>query len=257
MALVAALAGRLRKIDCSRPRVCALCRTLRWVKRAGEARRALQEELVRRSYAGRVRWDGYRASVSVGFGAVLSARGEVTDREVVIEHCGGALGARVLRQCQAVLEQLFPPAPADRGGNCPRRQSTEPRRPPGERGTSVGHEPKSWVSILVTIHNDTGCRLVRASMDQSSGVYTVEPPMYIDDGEARTFCIESAGFMTGAIGTVTYKLEGTAGACQFDYSAPFIGPNRYGSTFPSGFYVDRHGGVGYAAQVQFVIRPKE
>jgi hypothetical protein len=116
------------------------------------------------------------------------------------------------------------------------------------------HQPTSFVSILVTIVNHTDFRFVRSSFDRSSGEYTVEPPFYIEAGDRGTFCIESAGFMTGAVGAMTYKMDKQGGTCQFDYSAPFIGANTYSSVCPKGYYVERSGGTGYAAEVTFIVR---
>jgi hypothetical protein len=45
---------------------------------------------------------------AVGWGAVLNVAGEVTDHADVLERCGGAAGATVLRECREMLERLFP-----------------------------------------------------------------------------------------------------------------------------------------------------
>src|SRR5205823_11809794 len=66
------------------------------------------------------------------------------------------------------------------------------------------HRPNSAVSIRVTLVNRTGRRLVRGARERSSGVYTVEPRGFIDPNEEHTFCIESKGIMTGAVGSVRY-----------------------------------------------------
>jgi hypothetical protein len=52
--------------------------------------------------------EGFKASVSVGWGSVLSVTGEVTDHAVLLERCGGAAGTAVLHECRKILERLFP-----------------------------------------------------------------------------------------------------------------------------------------------------
>jgi hypothetical protein len=118
----------------------------------------------------------------------------------------------------------------------------------------VDHQPSSTVSILVTLVNRSGFRFVRSNFERSSGVYTVEPPFYIPDGGSSAFCIESAGFMTGAVGAVIYELEGQKGVCKFQFSAPFIGANTYEYSCPDGFFVERLGGSSYAAEVTYTVR---
>jgi hypothetical protein len=123
-------------------------------------------------------------------------------------------------------------------------------------GKPEPHEPKSFVSIKVTIVNETGYRFVRANFETSSGTYTVEPAYYIADGDSCSFYIESCGVMTGAIGTCAYKMEQHGGLCQFDYSAPFIGGNKYSYSSPKGYIVQRVGsGTGWRTEVAFHVRP--
>jgi len=73
-----------------------------------EARRLVQEELKQLGHDGRVRWHGDAATVTVGWGAVLSASGRVTDEAVVLDKCGGAIGGLVLERCRELLRRLFP-----------------------------------------------------------------------------------------------------------------------------------------------------
>jgi hypothetical protein len=120
----------------------------------------------------------------------------------------------------------------------------------------AGHwKPNSFVSILVTIVNHSERRLVRLNFTSSSGKYTVEPSRVIEHGDAFTFCLESCGFMTGAVGKATYTLEPGGSQCCFEYSAPFIGANHYDYDCPGRFEVERTGGDGYAAQVAYIVRP--
>jgi hypothetical protein len=55
-----------------------------------------------------VTWEGFSASASVGWGAILNVAGEVTDHDIVLDRCGGAAGPVVLRECRPVLSRLFP-----------------------------------------------------------------------------------------------------------------------------------------------------
>jgi hypothetical protein len=74
-----------------------------------EARKVIQAELRKLGYDGRVSWDEFRATARVGpWGTILNAAGEITETQVRLEKCGGAFGGLVLRQCRAMLAQLFP-----------------------------------------------------------------------------------------------------------------------------------------------------
>lgn len=52
--------------------------------------------------------DGFVEARRGPFGSLLSFRGHVTDRSVVLDTCSGLAGGTVLRSCRAVLERLFP-----------------------------------------------------------------------------------------------------------------------------------------------------
>jgi hypothetical protein len=75
---------------------------------AAAAREAVQAELAKLGHDGKVTWKGDEASASVGWGAVLSASGKVTDDAVVLDKCGGAVGGIVLGRCREMLARLFP-----------------------------------------------------------------------------------------------------------------------------------------------------
>jgi hypothetical protein len=73
-----------------------------------QVRDAIRAELRELGHEARVTWEDFKASASVGWGAVLNVAGEVTDHTIVLERCGGAAGATVLRECRRILERLFP-----------------------------------------------------------------------------------------------------------------------------------------------------
>jgi len=77
-------------------------------KTRAAARDAVQTELRNLGHDGKVKWKDDSANVSVGFGTVLSAAGEITDESVVLHKCGGAFGGLVLEKCEVILERLFP-----------------------------------------------------------------------------------------------------------------------------------------------------
>jgi hypothetical protein len=83
---------------------------LRWKhgKAKSEVRDTIQAELRELGHDGRVKWEGFNASASVGWGAALNVAGEVSEHVIVLERCGGAAGATVLHECRRILEQLFP-----------------------------------------------------------------------------------------------------------------------------------------------------
>jgi len=72
------------------------------------ARDTIQRELVTIGHDNKVKWSANEASVSVGWGVVLSAKGKITDETVVLEKCGGAVGGVVLNRCCEMLDRLFP-----------------------------------------------------------------------------------------------------------------------------------------------------
>jgi hypothetical protein len=75
------------------------------------AKSAVQAELIRLGHGNDVVWKDFELTARVGFGAILNVRGMITNQEVVIEKCTGAMGGALLRECNDLLEKLFP------GGN--------------------------------------------------------------------------------------------------------------------------------------------
>jgi hypothetical protein len=75
---------------------------------SAEARRIMEEQLSEAGYADQVQWDGDEFSASVGFGTVLKVKGQVTDEEIVLEKCSGALGSTVLAKIREIVGRVFP-----------------------------------------------------------------------------------------------------------------------------------------------------
>jgi len=74
-----------------------------------EARAAILAELKRLGHDGKVSWADFAATARVGpWGTILDARGEITDEVILVEKCGGLVGAAVLRECKVMLGRLFP-----------------------------------------------------------------------------------------------------------------------------------------------------
>ncbi|MFT3776199.1 MAG: hypothetical protein QM820_63455 [Minicystis sp.] len=108
-------------------------------------------------------------------------------------------------------------------------------------------------SIDGTIVNNTSRRMIRTSANRESGKYTNEPPGEIAPRAQASFRIESNGFMTGAIGSVTYRFEGVSGMVDLHYSNPYIGSNHYENSAPAGYSVDRAGGDGDNTSITLTI----
>lgn len=108
-------------------------------------------------------------------------------------------------------------------------------------------------SISVTIVNNTNKRLIRSASAADSGVYTVEPPSVIAAGAQGQFNMESNGFMTGAVGSASYQMEGVTGEIVMQFANPFAGKNEFKTTMPSGYTVDRTGGVGDNTTIQLTF----
>jgi hypothetical protein len=157
----------------------------------------IQAELRRLGHDAKVKWEGYKGTSSVGWGTVFYANGEVTDTAIIIEKIGGALASTVMKECRAMLDRLFP---------APHPGQVLPAQLPAPAGdVSAAPEPQSFISIEVTIVNQTGSPLVRVTQDKSWGVYTREPPLAIGSGQKATLIMESNGLATGAMGSVVTK----------------------------------------------------
>jgi hypothetical protein len=77
---------------------------------ATDARNAIQAKIRELGYESWVTWQGNEATASAGKGLLLNMRGHITDESVIIDKCGGGIGALVLGKCRKIFEQLFPSA---------------------------------------------------------------------------------------------------------------------------------------------------
>jgi hypothetical protein len=83
---------------------------LKWKheKSISEAKLLMQQKLQQRGYGNKVKWNGDSFSASVAFGAVLRIEGKITDQELVLDQCSGAVSGTVLNEIRNILQQLFP-----------------------------------------------------------------------------------------------------------------------------------------------------
>ena len=104
--------------------------------------------------------------------------------------------------------------------------------------------------IKITVINQTNVQFNLDSKSLDHGIWSLhlEPPQYIDANSSVWFQCESAGFMTGCQGNVTYR-AGDLGQFNLRFDNPFAGSNDYGETIPAGLKVKREGGGGDDAGV--------
>jgi hypothetical protein len=201
-------------------------------------------------FAGRTSRHSDQYSLAVSYCELRGGRLPFTGSaaEIMHGHLQGQPDLSMLPECERpAVARALTKNPEERWPSCAAfaEQVAAAKAPPPPAAAS-------WARVEVTVANRTGHRLVRDRFAASSGAYAVEPPPVVADGEAGSFCVESKGLLTGAAGSVSYRLEGHGGACEFEYAVPLLWPNRYSSRCPEGFRVERSGGGGYAAQVQFV-----
>jgi hypothetical protein len=67
----------------------------------------IKAKINQHGYSKYVKWKGYDASVSVGFGAVLKMKGTITDTDISI-NSSGALADQASEECKKLLLRLFP-----------------------------------------------------------------------------------------------------------------------------------------------------
>jgi hypothetical protein len=94
-------------------------------------------------------------------------------------------------------------------------------------------------SCVITIKNRTDQRLTIIAEQSESGGYKVPPDQYVDAMTFQTFGAQDKGFMTGAIGSITYRIgdenaprDDFADDQEFAYirwANPFIGANAASS----------------------------
>lgn len=74
-----------------------------------EAKDAIVEELRKLGFEKNASWKDNEFTASVGWGqVVLGMSGNVTDDEIILNKCSGALGSTVLSKCREMLERAFP-----------------------------------------------------------------------------------------------------------------------------------------------------
>jgi hypothetical protein len=115
-------------------------------------------------------------------------------------------------------------------------------------------------SVSVTFRNQTAHPLEMTYSQVLSGIWTLQPKMYVSPGEEIYFGTASNGFMTGTSGTVRYDF--TDICCYATYvtmtwNDPYVGSNSYkvGGLLHGWFHVVQSGGSGNNAQVTFTLLP--
>jgi|GEM_PF-3148416 len=77
-------------------------------KTQDEARHLVQAKMNEAGIADKVIWTGNQFQSNVGWGAVLSLVGEITDHEILLSKVSGMLSGTVLAKSRDVFEQMFP-----------------------------------------------------------------------------------------------------------------------------------------------------
>ncbi len=68
---------------------------------------SLKKILEGEEYSEYTEWKGNSFSVSLGFGMILNLTGKITENEIVIDECSGALSEKVLAECMKLLKEKF------------------------------------------------------------------------------------------------------------------------------------------------------
>jgi len=116
-------------------------------------------------------------------------------------------------------------------------------------------------STTVLLINSTGCDLNLAGYGLTHGMWTTEPPQYIDPGTQASWASESNGFMTGTEGYARFTTSDCADTAlrrkvvQVHWANPFYGSNsyNYAGTDPA-FTVSYNGGTGNRTSVTFTAK---
>ncbi|GAA2726063.1 MULTISPECIES: hypothetical protein [Streptomyces] len=113
-------------------------------------------------------------------------------------------------------------------------------------------------STVINLENRTGCDLYRTNQSLDHGIWTVEVPQLVRDGEKLDWASESNGFMTGTEGRATFQ-TGNCGNPSLNYKEielhwdnPYVGSNQY-SERGNAFLFVREGGSGNNANVTWRI----
>lgn len=75
-------------------------------KNASEVRKFVQAALDKSGYSEYVEWDGNSFSASVGHGFILDLKGDITDHDFIVEKSSGAIGDKVLSECNRIAQDL-------------------------------------------------------------------------------------------------------------------------------------------------------
>ena len=113
-------------------------------------------------------------------------------------------------------------------------------------------------SVFVNFVNNSDVALTRGAGSLSHGIWTNEPPLRIEAGSTVSWESESDGFATGTEGEVTYNIEFGPGqlsteSAHFHWDNPFVGSNSYDDSTPVLFKVDKTGGDGDNATVNWTF----
>jgi hypothetical protein len=71
-----------------------------------EVRKLVQDALDELGYSDYVEWDGNSFSASVGHGFILDLKGDITDNDFIVEKSSGAVGDKVLSECNRIARDL-------------------------------------------------------------------------------------------------------------------------------------------------------
>lgn len=116
-------------------------------------------------------------------------------------------------------------------------------------------------STTVLLINSTGCDLNLVGYGLAHGMWTAEPPQYIDPGTQASWASESNGFMTGTEGYARFTTSDCANPAlrrkvvRVHWANPFLGSNSYdyAETDPA-FTVPHNGGTGNNTSVTFTAK---
>ncbi|MCX6985667.1 MAG: peptidylprolyl isomerase [Lentisphaerae bacterium] len=73
---------------------------------ASEVKKLVQDALGKLGYSDYVEWDGNSFSASVGHGFILDLKGDITGHDFIVEKSSGAIGDKVLSECNRIAQDL-------------------------------------------------------------------------------------------------------------------------------------------------------
>jgi hypothetical protein len=73
---------------------------------ASEVKKLVQDALDGLGYSDYVEWNGNSFGANVGAGFILDLKGDITDQEFIVEKSSGALGDKVLSECNRIVQGL-------------------------------------------------------------------------------------------------------------------------------------------------------